>query len=89
MCVNRASTGLCGGQRATAVPNATEYGGGVTCHGGDDGPKQAFLGWMVYNRSWFKKDKYAITLGDGMLNKSGRYLTLLPPVNGADAVRGK
>ena len=27
-----------------------EYGGGVTCHGGKDGPKQAFLGWMAYDR---------------------------------------
>ena len=24
-----------------------EYGGGVTCHGGKAGPKQAFLGWMA------------------------------------------
>lgn len=65
-----------------------EYGGGVTCHGGKDGPKQAFLGWMAYNRVWFGKDKYAITLGGGMMNNPGRYLTLLPPINGADAISG-
>jgi len=65
-----------------------EYGGGVTCHGGKGGPKQAFLGWMIYDRTWFGKDKYAITVGGGMMNNPGRYLTLLPPINGADAVSG-
>jgi hypothetical protein len=65
-----------------------EYGGGVTCHGGKGGPKQAFLGWMLYDRTWFGKDKYALTLGGGQMNNPGRYLTLLPPINGADAVSG-
>jgi hypothetical protein len=65
-----------------------EYGAGVTCHGGSGGPKQSFLGWMLYNRVWWGKDKYAITLGGGKMNNPGRYLTLLPPINGADAVSG-
>ncbi|CEF48769.1 unnamed protein product [uncultured bacterium] len=65
-----------------------EYGGGVTCHGGTGGPKQSFLGWMLYNRIWFNKDKYALTLGGGKMNNPGRYLTLLPPINGADAITG-
>ena len=65
-----------------------EYGAGVSCHGGKGGPKQSFLGWMAYNRVWWNKDRYAITLGGGMMNNSGRYLTLLPPINGADAVSG-
>jgi hypothetical protein len=65
-----------------------EYGAGVTCHGGKGGPKQAFLGWMLYNRLWWDKDKFAVTLGGGMMNNPGRYLTLLPPINGADAVSG-
>jgi hypothetical protein len=65
-----------------------EYGGGVTCHGGKGGPKQAFLGWMAYDRSWFHKDLLALTIGGGMMNNPGRYLTLLPPINGADAVSG-
>ncbi len=65
-----------------------EYGGGVTCHGGKGGPKQAFLGWMAYDRTWWGKDKYAFTLGGGMMNNPGRYLTLLPPINGADAISG-
>jgi hypothetical protein len=65
-----------------------EYGAGVTCHGGKGGPKQSFLGWMLYNRIWWNKDKYAVTLGGGEMNNPGRYLTLLPPINGADAVSG-
>jgi hypothetical protein len=65
-----------------------EYGQGVTCMGGKAGPKQAFLGWMLYNRAWWDKDQFAITLGGGMMNNPGRYLTLLPPINGADAVSG-
>ncbi len=65
-----------------------EYGGGVTCHGGKGGPKQAFLGWMAYDRMWFHKDLVALTLGGGQMNNPGRYLTLLPPINGADAISG-
>jgi len=65
-----------------------EYGAGVTCHGGKAGPKQAFLGWMLYDRIWWHKDLYAVTIGGGMMNNPGRYLTLLPPINGADAVSG-
>jgi Putative beta-barrel porin-2, OmpL-like. bbp2/Carboxypeptidase regulatory-like domain len=65
-----------------------EYGGGVSCHGGSGGPKQAFLGWMAYDRTWFARNKLALTLGGGQMNNPGRYLTLLPPINGADAVSG-
>ena len=63
-----------------------QYGGGITCTGGPN--KSAFLGWMLYDRTWFHHDLYAITLGGGMMNNPGRYLTLLPPINGADAVTG-
>jgi hypothetical protein len=66
-----------------------EYGkgSGVSCTG-KGAPKQAFLGWMVYNRIWFHKNLFAITPGGGMMNNPGRYLTLLPPINGADAISG-
>jgi hypothetical protein len=43
---------------------------------------------MLYNRIWFHKDLLALTLGGGMMNNQGRYLTLLPPINGADAISG-
>jgi len=65
------------------------YTGGVNCHNDHNGrPKQSFLGWMGYTRLWFAKDKYAITYGGGGMNNNGRYLTLLPPINGATAVTG-
>jgi hypothetical protein len=66
-----------------------EYGGGVggpTCTGGPN--KTAFLGWMAYNRFWFDNDLYAVTLGGGSMSNPGLYLTLLPPINGANAVSG-
>jgi TolA-binding protein len=68
----------------------SSYNGGVNCHGGSKNgrPKQAFIGWMMYNRYWFHKDLYAVTLGGGQMNNPGRYLTLLPPINGATAVTG-
>jgi Putative beta-barrel porin-2, OmpL-like. bbp2 len=52
--------------------------------GGVD-PKQSFIGYMFYNRSWFKKDKYGLTLGGGQINNPGRYLVLDPPINGETA----
>ena len=69
--------------------SSSTYAGGVNCHGGKNGrPKQDFVGWMMYNRYWFKKDLYAVTLGGGQMNNPGRYLTLLPPINGANATSG-
>jgi hypothetical protein len=43
---------------------------------------------MLYNRFWFDNDLYAITIGGGGMNNPGRYLTLLPPINGATAATG-
>lgn len=66
-----------------------EHGGGVSCAGNSaKGPKQSFLGYMVYNRFWFHKDLYGLTLGGGQINNPGRYLVLLPPINGATAATG-
>ncbi len=66
-----------------------EHGGGVSCTGDSaKGPKQSFLGYMLYNRLWFHKDLYALTLGGGQINNPGRYLVLLPPINGATAASG-
>jgi hypothetical protein len=64
-----------------------EYGNGVSCHGDTaGGPKQSFLGYMVYNRFWFHKDLFAMTVGGGKINNPGRYLVLLPPINGETAI---
>jgi hypothetical protein len=66
-----------------------EHGGGVSCTGDSkQGPKQSFLGYMLYNRFWFHRDLYALTLGGGQINNPGRYLVLLPPINGATAASG-
>jgi hypothetical protein len=71
-----------------------EYGGSgpgtvVSCHNDSNGhPKQSFAGWMLYNRFQFHKDLFGITIGGGAFDNPGRYLTLLPPINGADAVSG-
>jgi Putative beta-barrel porin-2, OmpL-like. bbp2 len=66
-----------------------EHGGGVSCYGNSaKGPKQDFLGFMLYNRLWFDKDRYGFTLGGGKINNPGRYLVLLPPINGATATSG-
>src|SRR5215469_1497606 len=66
-----------------------ESGGGVACYGMRNGhPKQSFLGFMAYQRFWFHHDLYGVTFGGGKINNPGRYLVLLPPINGATAVTG-
>ncbi|MGA2743211.1 MAG: outer membrane beta-barrel protein [Candidatus Sulfotelmatobacter sp.] len=52
--------------------------------GGID-PKQSFVGYMLYDRTWFKNDHHAVTIGGGQINNPGRYLVLLPPINGETA----
>jgi hypothetical protein len=48
-------------------------------------PKQSFIGYMLYNRTWFHRDRYGVTLGGGQINNPGRYLVLNPPINGETA----
>jgi hypothetical protein len=59
-----------------------ETGGGVDCW------SQYFLGFMVYTRLWFVRDIFAFTVGGGAITNPGRYLVLLPPINGATAFSG-
>jgi putative OmpL-like beta-barrel porin-2 len=74
---------------SVTIDAGCETGGGTNCTGDSKtGKKQSFLGFMVYNRLWFHKDLYAITLGGGAINNPGRYLVLLPPINGATATSG-
>jgi len=65
-----------------------QYGGGLQCTGAPSKGKSTFIGWMLYDRMWFHKDKFGLTLGGGEMSNWGRYLTLLPPIDGADAVSG-
>ncbi len=83
----------------STTTSAGVYLQGVGCHGntrdaksvGGDyfkpgiNPKQSFAGFMLYDRTWFKKDTYAITIGGGKINNPGRYLALIPPINGETA----
>jgi HAMP domain-containing protein len=83
----------------STTTSAGVYLQGVGCHGdtkdaksggGDHfsagiNPKQSFVGYMLYNRMWFKKDRYGLTLGGGQINNPGRYLVLDPPINGETA----
>jgi hypothetical protein len=67
-----------------------ESGSGVTCFGNNRGPtkKQYFLGGMLYSRFWFDHDLFGLTLGGGGIDNPGRYLVLVPPINGATAFSG-
>lgn len=71
-----------GAQGQTIINNTNCYHNTATSR------KQTFAGWMLYNRFWFHKDLYAMTIGGGAMSNPGRYLTLLPPINGADAITG-
>jgi hypothetical protein len=70
----------CFGDRrdSKAQPSANFPQGGID-------PKQSFVGYMLYNRMWFKKDLFGLTIGGGQINNPGRYLVLDPPINGETA----
>ncbi len=73
------------------VDTVTGFGGGpVKCGGGGTSstPDQFFLGFMTYARAWFWGDKLGLTVGGGAIDNPGRYLVLLPPINGATAFTG-
>ncbi len=58
-----------------------EKGGGVNgLRNGDslEGPAQYFASVMFYNRVWFGKNKFAWTVGGGVMTNPGRYLVLYP-----------
>jgi hypothetical protein len=78
-----------GGSGAFVSAQGRVINNNVNCHHNTAASsKQSFAGWMLYNRWWFKKDTYGVTLGGGAMDNPGRYLTLLPPINGADAISG-
>ena len=69
------------------VDAGCEWGAGVSC-AGSGAPAQFFLGFMAYGRVWFDHDLFGLTVGGGAADNPGRYLVLLPPVNGATASSG-
>jgi hypothetical protein len=48
----------------------------------------SFLGFMAYNRLWFNNNHYGLTFGGGAIRNPGRYLVLMPPIDGATAASG-
>jgi hypothetical protein len=65
-----------------------QYGGGLCATCAPSQNKSSFVGWMLYDRLWFHKDLLGLTLGGGEMSNWGRYLTLLPPIDGATASTG-
>ena len=74
---------------SSTVDAGCESGGGVRCNSrSPSSPAQYFTGFMFYNRLWFRDDRVGLTIGGGAINNPGRYLVLLPPINGATAATG-
>jgi len=76
------SNGLSQSAASLTFDAGCETGGGVNCG------NQYFLGFMAYNRWWFHHNKFGLTIGGGAITNPGRYLVLLPPINGASAITG-
>jgi hypothetical protein len=70
------------GAVSLTIDGGCESGGGVSCS------TQYFLGFMLYNRLWFDHNKFGLTVGGGAITNPGRYLVLMPPINGATAFSG-
>jgi hypothetical protein len=68
------------------VDAGCEWGGHEALH--VDCMSQYFLGFMAYQRFWFAGDQLGLTVGGGAITNPGRYLVLVPPVNGATAFSG-
>ncbi len=64
------------------VPNGTAYTNvGIKTKG----EEEYFAGAMLYNHTWFDHNKFALNVGGGFMRNPGRYLALLPPINGDTA----
>jgi hypothetical protein len=67
-----------GGQGTTTAGNTVD----IQCG------NQYFIGFMAYARAWFWRDLFGLTVGGGAITNPGRYLVLMPPINGATAFTG-
>ena len=64
-------------------------GSGVRCRNGNKAtPSQYFAGFMFYQHFQFHHDLFGFTFGGGAIDNPGRYLVLIPPINGATAITG-
>jgi hypothetical protein len=82
------STGITKMAFSLTADAGAQYGGGLCGTCAPSQGKESFVGWMLYDRTWWHHDTLALTLGGGEMSNWGRYLTLLPPINGADAFSG-
>ncbi len=71
-----------GGEGVATRPDGREVSLDVDCE------DQFFIGFMAYNRMWFLDDMLGLTVGGGAIRNPGRYLVLIPPVNGATGYSG-
>lgn len=79
---DQASRGVSRVAASITLDAGCEWGGGTGCD------KSYFLGFMSYVRAWFWKNHLAATVGGGAITNPGRYLVLVPPINGATAFTG-
>ena len=82
------STGITKMAFSLTADAGIQHGGGLCGLCGASAPKDVFLGWMGYNRMWWHHDTLGLTLGGGQMSNPGRYLTLLPPIDGAVSASG-
>jgi hypothetical protein len=77
---NKKSKGISQAAFSFTVDLGSEKGGGVNGFktGDSTNPAQYFLSAMFYNRVWFIKNKFAWTIGGGVMTNPGRYLVLYP-----------
>jgi hypothetical protein len=69
--------------------DADRESGGAGGFGGSPGAHaQYFLGFMIYHPLCFHDDLFGLTLGGGAITNPGRYLVLLPPINGPTEASG-
>lgn len=78
---NKSSSGISRAALSLTGDLGFETGGGVNGFSNSDpakGPAQYFLSAMLYNRLWFAHNKFAWTIGGGVMTNPGRYLVLYP-----------
>ncbi|MFT3769759.1 MAG: outer membrane beta-barrel protein [Minicystis sp.] len=87
---NAPGAGFSKAAASLTVDAGCEFGDGEPASGipAVDCKSQYFLGFMAYTRFWFAGDKLATTIGGGAIMNPGRYLVLIPPINGATAYSG-
>lgn len=76
------------GRKLSKAAASLTLDAGLETGGGVEGSKQYFVGFMAYNRFWFDQGRYGLTVGGGAIRNPGRYLVLIPPINGATAYSG-